>query len=415
MRRVDLLRGVEIFSELAEEDLREIAALLKEMRVADGTLIAGEGEAGDALYLIASGRVRVSVADSSGRERELELLGEGRCFGEAALATGEPYPATVRAVGAVDLLVLRREEFDPFLERNVRAMLQITKAVAERGEIPRHQPLGSSIEPQTAAAGRVFTVFSPKGGAGTTTVAVNLAVALARFRPGRVALLDLALTFGHCALMLDLAPRSNLAATTAEALWGMGHGDELDYYLSTHPGSGLKVMVGASRPEDGERVTSEMARAAIEQLRGRFEYVVVDTESHFSDPVLVAIEASDRIIVLGSPEITALRDLRECRRILSEVVCLPRARQLYVMNCPQPYRILSRGQIEEALQNELFAELPHAGDGPAKATLRGQPFLESQPGSPLARSLEELAVRLVGEVSDGVQAARREQRRGFFR
>ena len=410
-----MLRGVEIFSELAEEDLREIAALLKEMRVEGDALIAGEGEPGDALYLIVSGRARVSVADSSGRQRELEVLDEGRCFGEVALATGEPYPATMRAMGAVDLLVLRREELEPYLERNVRAMLQITKAVAEQRETPHRQQLGPTIEPQTAATGHVFTVFSPKGGAGATTVAVNLAVALARLHPGRVALLDLALTFGHCALMLDLAPRSNLAATTAEALWGMGHGDELDYYLSVHPGSGLRVMVGASRPEDGERVTGEMARAAIEQLRRRFHYVVVDTESHFSDPVLAAMEASDRIIVLGSPELTALRDLRECRRILSEVVCIPRGRQLFVMNCPHPYRMLSRGQVEEALQNELYAELPHAGDGPARAALRGQSFLESQPGSPLARSLEELAARLAATAGDGAPTARREQRRGFFR
>lgn len=433
MRNVDLLRSVDIFAQLSDEELLKIAGLLKEARVNRDATIFRQGEPSDALYLVSSGRVKATVADDAGGgERELESFSDGQFFGKMALVTGEPRSVTTQAATDARLLVLRKDDFDDFLAHNVHVMVQTMKVIAQlqaassrrpavERVVPNPQPAMERVAsdlhpPQEEAAedphpsGKVFTVFSPKGGVGKTTVAVNLAIALARAHPGSVALLDLSLTFSHTTLLLNLTPKSSLSAATAEVLRGMDPQVELGYYLSTHPSSGLTVMAGATRPEEGETVTGEMAKVAIQQLRLRFPYVVVDTESYFSDPVLAALELSDRILILCSPEITSLRDVRECQRIFHEVVPIHRDRIVYLMNYIFPFKALSKEQFEGPLQQELFAELPYGGDGPARAALRGEAFLETQSGSPLGRSIQKLAARLVS-ASD----AHQERKRGFFR
>lgn len=280
-------------------------------------------------------------------------------------------------------------------------------------DVLRTVDIFAEVSEVAAPGGKVFTVFSPKGGVGKSMVAVNLAVALARLRPGSVALLDLSLTFGHAMLLLNLTPRSSLAAANVEALRRLDLPENMDHYLAVHPTSGLRVLAGALRPEEGETVTGERVEVAIRQLRRHFACLVVDTGSHFTDPVLAALEASDRVLMLCSPEVSVLRDIRDCQRILDNVVRVPRERVVYLMNCIFPFKTLSREQLEGALQRKLFAELPYGGDAVVKAALRGEALVEAQPGTPLAKAIQKLAAQLAAEWAevDGHQ----ERKRGFFR
>src|SRR5207244_4099901 len=95
-------------------------------------------------------------------------------------------------------------------------------------------------------AGRVYAVFSPQGGSGKTTLAVNLAAQQAREQPERTALLDLSLTFGHAAPLLGLRPSTSLAAIPAENLADFDR-RTLGEYLVEHS-SGLQVLVAGTRP-----------------------------------------------------------------------------------------------------------------------------------------------------------------------
>ena len=248
-------------------------------------------------------------------------------------------------------------------------------------------------------------------------LAVNLAVELARRAPEQVVLVDLSLTFGHDLLLLNLTSKSSLSGTSAEALRKADLEHGLAHYLVIHPSSSLRVLAGSTKPEEGEMVTGEMVTAAIEQLARHFKYVVVDTGSQFTDPVLAALESADAVLMVCSPEIPTLRDVKDCQKILNDVVHVKRDKIHYVMNQIFPFKALSTEQFEEALQLYMFADLPYGGDVGAKSALRGEAFVETQSGSNLAKSIRKLAEQLVATdpKTGALIVAQKDHKRGFFR
>ncbi|MBI3012467.1 MAG: cyclic nucleotide-binding domain-containing protein, partial [Elusimicrobia bacterium] len=115
------LRRVSIFSDLEEETLRKVAARLQTLSIDKGQTLYREGDTGDALYVIQSGRVRVIGRGEDGKEKALNFLGRGETFGETALLTGAPRSVTVRADSNVQLLVLYKQDFETFLRSNPTA------------------------------------------------------------------------------------------------------------------------------------------------------------------------------------------------------------------------------------------------------------------------------------------------------
>ncbi|HZT08437.1 MAG TPA: hypothetical protein VFC51_15545 [Chloroflexota bacterium] len=257
-------------------------------------------------------------------------------------------------------------------------------------------------------AGRVYTVFGPRGGSGKTMLAVNLAVALAKLHPEQVGLLDLSLTFGHCALVLNAAPRTSVAAASVDSLSRLDRAG-LGHYLSDHS-SGLKLMVGANRAEEGDVVTGEHVSAAIRLLRQAFPISFIDTSSSFTDPTISALENADKIILVCTPELSTLRDIRECQRILSEVIHVPSERLMYLMNNPYPFKPLAMEQFVQTLEQSIDIEIPYGNDVPAKAAMRGEAFVQTQAGSAVAKAVDKLARTIEAEIFPPAVP----ERRGLF-
>jgi pilus assembly protein CpaE len=137
--------------------------------------------------------------------------------------------------------------------------------------------------------------------------------------------------------------------------------------LAEH-GTGLRVLVGASTPEEGERVTASEVRAAILALKQQFLATVIDCGATFSEPTLAALELSDKVLVICTPELVSLRDVRDCQRIFGQALHLDKTRLAYLLNHPSPADGITRRQFEDALEQRMLLEIPHAGEGATRST-----------------------------------------------
>ena len=394
MRVTDLLRTMDIFEALPAEELETIAQLLRERRLAEGETLCTQGEPGDALFIVTGGRIRLSTADPSGNEKVLTYFTDGQFFGEMALLTGAPRSATATAQTDSQVLVLHKQAFDQLLASHPQIMREMLRVVSQRTLNTNQQLLAD--EPrnaQSVGGGRVYAVFSPRGGAGKTMLATNLAVQQAKQQPERTALLDLNLTFGHAAALLGLRPEASLAGIPANSLSDFDR-RTLGNYLVEHD-SGLQLLVAGTRPEEGELVTAAHVRAALGAMKRQFSATFVDCGSGFDDPTIAALEMADQVILICTPELNTLRDVRECQRVFGEIIKVDAGKLCFVFNHHQPFVVLGREQFEAALEQVMHFELPHAGEAAYKAAARGEPLALSSAGAPYSKAVEKLRQAIV--------------------
>ena len=224
-------------------------------------------------------------------------------------------------------------------------------------------------------------------------LATNLAVALAELTPDRVAILDLDLLFGHVAMLLDLVPRTSLAAITPAAIRSFDR-DSLAYYLTKHAESSLQVLCGTLRPEESELVSGDHVRAIVELLRRQFVHVVIDAGSRFSDPCLAAMELADHVIVLSTAEPSSARATQESQRVLRDLLGVPAERIRFILNQQNPYGMLSMSDVCAALGTDRVVEIPFGGEEVSQASLNGFPLVMSHSANPTSRAIIGLAREL---------------------
>jgi CRP-like cAMP-binding protein len=127
VEKVLFLKSIELFSQIPGEDLAQVALISAEETREPEEEIFREGDAGDALYLILEGKVRVHRG-----EREIAQLGERECFGEMAILDAAPRSASVTAVGDLALLKIGREEFQEIMADKPEIALGIIKVLSRR-------------------------------------------------------------------------------------------------------------------------------------------------------------------------------------------------------------------------------------------------------------------------------------------
>ena len=269
------------------------------------------------------------------------------------------------------------------------------------------------------AAGSIVTFFSPKGGVGTTTLAVNSAVFLSggneslQGQGGRVLLIDLDLQFGQVATHLNLTPRYDIAHLCAD---DQALGDPIlaATYLTAHS-SGVMVLAAPSNPEADFRVSVDQLERAIEVLRPGFDHVLVDCGSRLDPRTLWMLEQADTHIFVIFPEIAALRATSLMLGFLAETATL-RAVTHFVVNHIFPKELLKTRDVENLLKAKPVAEIPYTEVDMIRAVNEGVPVVFSRPSSPASQAIQALTVAIVGTEWRGHQpAAEPAPRRGGLR
>jgi pilus assembly protein CpaE len=284
------------------------------------------------------------------------------------------------------------------------------------------------VRPDAAGArsAGVTAFFSPKGGSGTTTLAVNTAVLLAGggtpppgapagepgIAPSRVLLMDLDLQFGQVATHLNLQPRYDLAGLASDEQ-ALADPELARSYLTTHS-SGLTVLAAPPHPEADFRVTLDHVQRIVELMRPSFDHVIVDLGSRLDPRAVWLLEQADAHIFVLFPEFAALRAMSLLMAFLAETTPL-RARSAIVVNQVFPTGLLKPSDVENTLRARPAVVIPHTDIEMMMSVNQGVPLVISRPTSPATMALHRLAQVVIGIDQRPIADPKPQRRRLFGR
>lgn len=256
---------------------------------------------------------------------------------------------------------------------------------AQVGIMPTPAPIAQ------AAPGRVLTVLSPKGGAGKTTIATNLAVGLAQTAPGSVVLVDLDVQFGDVATALSLEPEFTLD----DVVHGAALRDPIAMktHLTHHP-SGLSVVCAPDNPAAADTITPEQVSALLSLLATQFRFVVVDTAAGLEARTLAALDHTTDPMLLTTFDVTGSRGLRKEIATLRDLGMLTNARQV-VLNFADPKGGLSVSDIEATIRSRVDLTIPISKAVTASLNT-GTPLLQQKPNDAASKQLRKLLTYYAG-------------------
>jgi CRP-like cAMP-binding protein len=128
----ELLTSVELFAEMNEEEIDDLTGLAQIKKLDKDTNIFHAGDPADAVFVVASGRVKVVITSSDGKEFILTVLGAGQVFGEMALLESSTRSASVVTLSSVEVLVINRADFQRLLDSNPRISQRLMAILSRR-------------------------------------------------------------------------------------------------------------------------------------------------------------------------------------------------------------------------------------------------------------------------------------------
>ena len=244
--------------------------------------------------------------------------------------------------------------------------------------------------------GVIVAVFSPKGGVGRTTVAVNLAVAAATELGKKVVIMDGSFQFGDVGVLLNLNPKSKSIADLLPEL-ETGEPDSLDTFLITHT-AGIRVLLAPPSPETAEMITASGVKKILEALRRDHDLVVVDCTSFFNDTTLAILDAADVILTMLSLEITSIKNMRLFLEV-AEQLGYESGKVRLVLNRADSALGIRVADVEHSIGRKVDETIVSDGRSVVYALNRGVPFFLSNREAQVSQDILRLARSVVGEGS----------------
>ena len=233
--------------------------------------------------------------------------------------------------------------------------------------------------------GQIVTVFTAKGGVGKTMLAVNLGVVLAQGGSNRVCVVDLDLASGDVAISVLLDPVRSMADAVSMA----GRVDATGAAsLLTPYRPGLEMLLAPATPGDADKITATLVGELLAVLRRMFDYVVVDTPPQINEHVLTALDASAHHMLLTTPDVPALKNLRVVLDVL-DMLSYPAEIRSLVLNRADA-KLLSLEDVERVLGSPITAQIPASRAVPISIN-NGIPITVASPGHAVSQAITKLA------------------------
>jgi pilus assembly protein CpaE len=237
------------------------------------------------------------------------------------------------------------------------------------------------------ATGRLICITSAKGGVGVSVLAANLSLLLVR-RNETVCAYDLNLEHGDLPVLLDLQPKMSITDLVRE-LGTLGDALPWDDFLVRHP-SGPRLLAAPIRPHEASAIGEEQVSSVTTRLRNLHDYTIVDVPPGYGDVVLGAYEGADRIVVVTSPEVTALRRTRELLGVMASLN-IPEERILLVLNRVVDVAGVDARRVETFLKRPIAVTIPNGGAAFLEAVTTGRPVVLDSKTTPAVAAITELA------------------------
>ncbi len=253
----------------------------------------------------------------------------------------------------------------------------------------------AAAEASSHQRGKIVSVFSAKGGVGCSTIAVNVAIALQQNAASKVAIVDTSLQFGDVGVLLNLYASRTIADLAP-------HADELDNELVSDilipHSSGIKALLAPPRPEVADTVTPPLVMEVLDRLRSVFDVIIVDTSSTLDDLVLSVLDISDKIIVVTTPEIPAIKNAKLFFEV-SEALEYDRSRIMFVLNKTDKRINIRAEDIEANIKYKIEAQLPLDERVVTVAVNQGVPYVLGDKNGLLTQATVAMSNRLMKVLS----------------
>jgi len=280
---------------------------------------------------------------------------------------------------------------------------ELVAAIRRAGKVSREERAKSSqgfVTPQGVPSlamkasrlsrGKIIQIYSPKGGTGCTTIAVNLAVSLHN-EETRVVLVDANLQFGDVAIflneqvknsILDLAPRVDEMDP-----------EIVDSVMIKNAATGVHILASPSRPENAEKVNADQFAKLLRYLRQLYAYVIVDSSAYLTEVTLAVLDVADSIVLVTTQDIPSIKNDRLFLDLLS-TLNIPSEKIAFVMNKFDKRIAISAEKVGENLKQEVVAIIPLDERTVIPAGNRGVPFMLDNKTQPASRGIYTLAEAL---------------------
>jgi pilus assembly protein CpaE len=243
--------------------------------------------------------------------------------------------------------------------------------------------------------GQIIHMMGAKGGVGTTTVAVNLAMMIAELKSaGTVAVVDLNTVFGEIPLFLSVKPTYHWG----QIIKNMNRLDStfLLNAMAKHA-SGVHILPSPSYLNGHPPATADIMERLLGAMKNTFDYIIVDGGQSLEGPALKTMEMSDQVILLTLLSLPCLRNTNNVLKSLSGLGTIPKDRLRLIVNRFLKKSDISIEDAEESVKSEIFWRIPNDYKTTMSAINRGLPLHDISPRAGITKSLAALADTLIDD------------------